>query len=79
MTNWIGTVDYVENNISYTIQYNSELITATLVDLDTFYHAHGHAKCSPEDTYDGNFGTKLALARAQSRLFSKIARHLSRK
>jgi hypothetical protein len=69
---------YSDNEFDTTITFNGALTTAFVSSRELGVYAKGNAKHNPEDAYDQRVGMDLAVARARSRLYSKIAKRLAR-
>jgi hypothetical protein len=69
---------YSDGEHDVSIMFNGALTTAFVSDREFGLMAKGHAKHNPEDTYDQTKGMDLAVARATSRLYAKVAKRLAR-
>lgn len=58
-----------------TINNRKKLVTAVVID-DSGNIVKGHALCDPADEFDPEFGTDLAIARAEERYNAKQVRLL---
>lgn len=65
-----------DDGIYVAVDFNGGLTTAYVYDEVKSISAVGHAKHNPEDEYRWEVGYDLAIARAKSRLYKKIAKQL---
>ena len=67
-----STSDLLDTEISY------PLVTVKIRNTIAGVEAKGYALCDPTDTWDENFGIRLAYSRAMGRLSRKLERYLIR-
>ena len=65
-------------NFTYSFTVDEPLVTAVILDLQTFIVAKAHAKCDETDTFNLEFGKSLASSRAAQRLERKYQKALIR-
>ena len=71
-------VTILKNQLFTMVEYfkKGNKITCVLKDRDTDEITVGRAKCSPEDTFDENYGRELAFARARYKELKKNEREI---
>ena len=68
---------YSDDEFDITVIFNGAVTTAYVSHRDFGVLGKGNAKHNPVDVYDQQFGMDLAVARAKTRLYKKIAHHLA--
>ena len=74
----LTNMTYTDDSVLVSVTWRGALTTAFVYHNLTGIYAKGHAKHFEEDQYSQTVGSDLAVARAKSRLYSKISKHIAK-